>query len=142
MKSKPRPSPKGRAKMKHGAVRKKKAKKDAELHPKPHECRQQIESAFRKKMRRLPKGEMGFLMVLPVDSRGPVRIQHHNMTSSQVVATVQGLSSSLPSQMPHHKQRLDDWVSHLEAERKRQKTSKCRKRPGECLNVIWLAQSQ
>lgn len=139
MKSKPRRSPKGRAKTKHGAVRK---KKHDDLHPKPHECRQQIVDAFSKKMPRLPRGEMGFLLVLPADRRGPARIKHHNMTGSQVVATVQGLCSSLPSQMPHHKQRLDNWISHLKAQRKRKKTSKRRKRPGECFIVIWLAQSQ
>lgn len=139
MKSKPRRSPKGRAKTKHGAVRK---KKHDDLHPKPHECRQQIVDAFSKKMPRLPRGEMGFLLVLPADRRGPARIKHHNMTGSQVVATVQGLCSSLPSQMPHHKQRLDNWISHLKAQRKCKKTSKRRKRPGECFIVIWLAQSQ
>lgn len=76
-------------------------------HDRPDVCRQQIVDAFGKKIRTLPVGELGLLVVLPADKRGPVRVETHNVTIQQAAAAVKALNRTLP----YPQDRLTNWVS-------------------------------
>lgn len=89
-------------------------------HKKPDQCRQQLVDGFCRKIPTLPNGELGLLVVLPADKRGPVRIQTHNMTMPQAAATIAALNESLPFKQ----ERLDSWVRKV----LRQQRRSCRKR--------------
>jgi hypothetical protein len=104
--------------------------KELKKHAKPYECRQQLEDAFDKKICTLPVGEVGLLVILPADKRGPVRIKTHNLTRRQAAATIEALSRSLPD--PHAKKRLTDWASQARS-RRGQKSRKRRLNKGEFL---------
>lgn len=81
--------------------------KELEKHDRPDVCRQQIVDAFGKKIRTLPVGELGLLVVLPADKRGPVRVETHNMTIQQAAAAVKAINRTLP----YPQDRLTNWVS-------------------------------
>lgn len=90
-------------------------------HNKPEECRQQLEDAFCKKCPTLPPGEIGMLLVLPADARGPVRIQTHKLTMENAAAAVEALNESL---LLNRSKRLHAWVQKV---RRQQRSSSSRK---------------
>ena len=75
-------------------------------HKKPDQCRQQIVDAFSKKIRTLPAGEIGVLVVLPADIRGPVRVSTHGITIQQAAETATALNNALP----YKQKRLSGWA--------------------------------
>ena len=109
---------------KHPAQKKKKnplgvcKEKEVRRHKKPDVCRKQIVDSFCKKCPTLPAGEIGLLVVLPADKRGPPRIKAHNLTARQTIAAVTALNKSLP---PHTQERLSKWVKDAEEAQQRKK---------------------
>lgn len=94
-------------------------------HKKPDQCRQQIVDGFSKKIRTSPVGEIGMLVVLPADIRGPVRISTHGLTMQQAAAAVAALNNALPYK---HK-RLSGWASEaLRLQRKSLKLKRSKHR--------------
>lgn len=99
---------------------------ELERHAKPDVCRKQLEEAFCRKIRTLPPGEMGLLIVLPADKRGPPRIFHHNLTKRQAVAAIKALSDSLPDQ--NAQERLDSWVETAQSSKGQEPSKRSQKR--------------
>lgn len=109
------------------------------LHKKPWDCRNQLVNSFYNKVRTLPRGEMGFMLVLPADPRGPPRVKLHNVTRRQAVAMVEALNKRLP----FGQKRLERWIkTHSNTARKQQHRSRQQQQqasPGGCvlLPICW-----